>query len=136
MKDSNMEGMRPTRKAPGPTNAQMPNIEWLVTQKGQHKYAHVNLEFLARAGRINGFSKSHHLVFLTILGHMSHQKGYAWPSYVRIGLIINRSPETVRRAVRDLVKWQFIQRETRTGESNRYYQMHQTIGEHDWKEQQ
>lgn len=113
----------------------MPDVEWLVTTNGHSRYARVTLQFVAQAGRVQGFSKSHYLTLLTILAHMNQQRGYAWPSYTRIGRIINRSPETVRRAVRDLVKWRFIQREERRGESNRYYQMHQKIGESDWKEE-
>lgn len=113
----------------------MPDLTWLVTTNGHHRYAQVQLQFVARAGRINGYSKSHHLVFLTILAHMNKAKGCAWPSYSRIGRIVNRSPETVRRAVRDLVTWGFIKREERKGESNRYLQAHQEIGENDWREE-
>jgi predicted transcriptional regulator len=65
---------------------------------------------------------------------MNKEQGCAWPSYARIGTIINRSAETVRRAVRDLVKWEFLQMEKVTGRPNRYYQMHQLVGENDWQE--
>jgi DNA-binding transcriptional regulator YhcF (GntR family) len=126
---------RPTRRPPGPTGHPMPDVTWLVTNKGHNRYAVVTLQMVAEAGRIQGFSKSHHLVLMTILAHMNRQRGYAWPSYSRIGVIINRSPETVRRAVRDLHKWGFIKREERRGESNRYYQNFQEIGESDWKEE-
>jgi hypothetical protein len=112
----------------------MPDPTLLVTTQNKNRFAVVHLHYVARAGRINGFSKSHHLVFLTILSHMNRQKGYAWPSYSRIGEIICRSPETVRRAVRDLNKWGFIKREERKGTANRYYQAHQTIGESDYLE--
>jgi len=126
---------RPNRRPAGPTGIAMPSAEWLVTTNGQNRYARVTLQMVARAGRVDGYSKSHHLVLLTILAHMNQRKGYAWPSYTRIGAIINRSPETVRRAVRDLNKWGFIRREERLGESNRYYQMHQTVGESDWQDE-
>ena len=74
------------------------------------RFAMIELPFMARLARTKGINQTHFLIVTVLIAYTNGASGRAFPSMATISKIVNRRPETVRKAIQDLDRWGFIER--------------------------